>query len=562
MQKEDYASQDLGNGNGEKYAGNDDLGPNGPPAYDAVHSNDVEAGAPKSLKRALESRHMQMIAIGGAIGAGLFVGSGQALVNGGPASLVICYAIIGVLMFCTMMALGELAVMYPVNGGYYEYSVRFVDHAWGIGLGWTYAISWMLTLPFEITAASLTIQYWNTTLSPAIFISIFLVVLIVIQFFGVRGYGEVEFVLAIIKIITCIGLILLGIIINTGGVPNDPTGYIGGKYWHDPGAFANGFRGFCSVFVNAVFAYSGTELVGLAAAETKNPLKSVPKAAKQVLWRIALFYIINLLIVGLNVPYTDKQLLGSGVAASAGVDTKASPFVLAIQNAGIRVLPSIINAVVLISSLSVANSCVYASTRVLQALCMTGNGPKFMAYVDSQGRPLGPVIAQMLFGFIAYIQLASTGLTVFNWLLSIGSLSATLMYWSINLAHIRFRRAIKVQGKTLDILPWKSPSGVAGSYVGVFLASLSLVAVFYSALYDASGDPPNVYDFFESYLSAFICLFFFIAFKIYYREWWLGFDLRSVDLDKGKRFEGMEDLPPPETTDHLPAWKRAYRAVF
>jgi yeast amino acid transporter len=322
---------------------------------------------------------------------------------------------------------------------------------------------------------------------------------------GLRIPAAVEFVLAIIKIVTCIGLIILGIIINTGGVPNDPTGYIGGKYWHNPGAFANGFKGFCAVFVNAVqiqdpvllfiprltlvqvFAYSGTELVGLAAAETKNPRKSLPKAAKQVLWRVALFYIINLLIVGLNVPYTDPQLLGSGTSADAvGVDSKASPFVLAIQNAGIKVLPSIINAVVLISSLSVANSCTYASTRTLQALALSGAAPKFMAYVDNQGRPLGPVILQMLFGFIAYIQLASSGLKVFNWLLAIGSLSATLMYFSINLAHIRFRHAFKVQGRSTYDIPWKSPLGIVGSIVGAVLAFVCLAAVFYSALYVSS----------------------------------------------------------------------------
>ena len=203
-----------------------------------------------------------------------------------------------------------------------------------------------------------------------------------------------------------------------------------------------------------------------------------------MLWRVALFYIINLLIVGLNVPYNNPQLLGSGTSAdAAGVDTKASPFVLAIQNAGIKVLPSIINAVVLISSLSVANSCIYASTRTVQALAMTGYAPKFMAYIDKQGRPVGPVILQLLFGVIAYIQLASTGLTVFNWLLSIGSLSATLMYFSINLAHFRFRQAFKVQGRSTDEIPWMSPLGTAGSIVGVILASICLVAVFYSALF-------------------------------------------------------------------------------
>ena len=233
-----------------------------------------------------------------------------------------------------------------------------------------------------------------------------------------------------------------------------------------------------------VFAYSGTELVGLAAAEAANPRKSLPKAAKQVFTRITLFYVINLLVVGLNVPYNNPQLLGSGSTADAvGVDTKASPFVLSIQDANIAVLPSIINSVVLISTLSVANSCTYASTRTLQALALTGRAPKFFVYVDKAGRPLWCVVAQVLIGFIAYIQLASSGITVFNWLLAIGSLAATLMYLSINVAHIRFRMAMKAQGRSMDEIPWKSPIGVWGSGLGTFLAALCLVAVFYSALY-------------------------------------------------------------------------------
>lgn len=171
------------------------------------------------------------------------------------------------------------------------------------------------------------------------------------------------------------------------------------------------------------------------------------------------------------------------MADAAGVDTKASPFVLSIQNAGIKVLPSIINTVVLISSLSIANSCTYASTRTMQALAMTGYAPKFMAYVDKQSRSLGLVILQMLVGFIAYIQLASSGLTVFNWLLSIGSLSATLMYFIINLAHFWFRQAFKVQVRSTDDIPWKSPLGISSSIVGVILAFICLTAVLYLSLF-------------------------------------------------------------------------------
>jgi amino acid transporter len=169
------------------------------------------------------------------------------------------------------------------------------------------------------------------------------------------------------KIIACIGFMLLGIIIDTGGVPTDTRGYIGGKYWHSPyTAFLNGFHGFCTVFVTASFAYTGTELTGLAAAETANPRKEIPRASKQVVWRIGIFYIVNLLLIGLIVPEN------SPLYSRGGAESRGSPFVIAIELAGIKALPSIFNAVILISVMSVANSCTFGSTRTIQALAANG----------------------------------------------------------------------------------------------------------------------------------------------------------------------------------------------
>uniref|UniRef100_A0A8H7N8A4 Amino acid permease/ SLC12A domain-containing protein n=1 Tax=Bionectria ochroleuca TaxID=29856 RepID=A0A8H7N8A4_BIOOC len=293
------------------------------------HSEPTTGGV---LQRDLKNRHMQMIAIGGAIGAGLFVGSGGALHKGGPASLVIGYTIIGAMLLMVTYALAEMAVLYPVNGAFYTYFVRFVDPSWGFAMGWQYAIAWLTVLPFELIAASLTIEFWRDDINMGVWVGVFMAALIIVQFFGVRGYGEVEFVLSLIKILACIGFMILGIVINCGGAGD--KGYIGGKYWVEPGAFRNGFTGFCSVFVVAAFAFGGTEMVGLAAAESATPRKSIPQASKQVFFRIALFYIVNLFILGLILPSDDTRLLGS-----SGANTKASPFVLAIQDAGIKVLP-------------------------------------------------------------------------------------------------------------------------------------------------------------------------------------------------------------------------------
>jgi yeast amino acid transporter len=176
----------------------------------------------------------------------LFVGSGGALRTGGPASLLIGFGIVGCMLLCTMQALGELAVMFPVNGAFYTYIVRFVDQSWGFAVGWDYAIGWLTVLPFELTAASITIEFWRTDIHVSVWITVFLVFLILVQIFGVRGYGEVEFFLSMIKIIACLGFIIFGIITNCGGIPSDDRGYIGGRYWRDPGAFNNGFHGFCT----------------------------------------------------------------------------------------------------------------------------------------------------------------------------------------------------------------------------------------------------------------------------------------------------------------------------
>ena len=256
-----------------------------------------------------------------------------------------------------------------------------------------------------------------------------------------RGYGEVEFVLSVIKIIACIGFIIFGIVVNCGGVPSDDRGYIGGRYWRDPGAFRNGFRGFCSVFVTAAFAFGGTELVGLAAAEAEDPRRSLPKASKQVFWRIAFFYIITLLIVGLNLPSDSPDLLGA-----SGANTKASPFVLTIQYAGVQGLPSVFNAVITISVLSVANSCTYGSTRTIQALCEHGMGPRFLTYIDKQGRPIWCILLQLVFGLLAFVQLADSGSDFFDWLLSLSALSFFFVWASINLSHIRFPSGLEGSG--------------------------------------------------------------------------------------------------------------------
>ncbi|KAF3314306.1 glyceraldehyde-3-phosphate dehydrogenase 1 [Orbilia oligospora] len=379
--------------------------------YDVEAANFNVAGSP--LARKLKGRHLQMIAIGGSIGSGLFVGSGVALATGGPGALLLAYLLIGSMLYCTIHALGELSIVFPVAGSFAVYSSRFLDPAWGFAMGWNYAITWLVTIPLEVIAATLALDYWGTSIPIAVWVTLFFVIIIGLNLFGVKGYGEGEFVFSIVKVVAVISFIILGVILNIAGGPGGS--YIGGSFWHVPGAFANGFKGLCSVFANAAFSFSGTELVGMAAAETANPRKSLPKAVKQVFWRITLFYLVSLTLVGVIVPYDDPRLLGT-----SNVDARASPFVIAILNAGITVLPDIMNVVIMVAVLSVGNSAVFGASRTLVSLAEQGQAPKVFAYIDRKGRPMAGIALAAVFGLLSYIGIASPKIQnyIFKWLLA------------------------------------------------------------------------------------------------------------------------------------------------
>jgi amino acid transporter len=503
------------------------------------------------LHRSLKNRHLQMIAIGGSIGTGLFVGSGSALSAGGPAALVLDFGIIGIMLFNVCMALGELSVVFPISGSFAAHSSRFLDPAWGFAMGWNYALGWLIVMPLELTAAGIVIGYWPVSINIAVWITIFLIILLIINLFGVRGYGEIEFFVSLIKVIAVIGFIILGIVLVVGGGPTHE--YIGAKYWQDPGPFADGFKGVCAVFVTAAFAFAGTELVGLAAAETANPRKTVPRATKQVFWRITIFYIVSLTLIGCLVPYNFPRLLNK----SSDYDASASPFVIAIENAGIKVLPSIFNAVILCAVLSVGNSSVYGASRTLCALAENGQAPKIFTYIDRKGRPLFAVALSMLLGFIAYINCAPVGSQVFTWLLALSGLSSFFTWGSICACHIMFRLAWKAQGHTLDELAFKAPFGIWGSCAGLVLNILCLIAQFYLAVFP-QHDSPSAEAFFEAYLAAPIIILFYVVWKIWKRPPFMR--PSTIDLVTGRRLLDTQQLIDEERAERKtwPAWKRIY----
>lgn len=349
---------------------------------------------------------------------------------------------------------------------------------------------------------------------------------------------------------------LLGIVINCGGTQD--TGYIGGQYWNDPGAFNNGFKGLCSVFVTAAFAFGGTELVGLAAAETTNPRKSLPTAIKQVFWRITLFYVIALTLVGLLVPYNDPRLVGL-----SSVDANASPFVIAIEEAGIQVLPSVMNVVVLIAVLSVGNSAVFAASRTLMAIAKLNHAPRILGYIDKKGRPLVAIGVSAVFGLLAYLIELQTQSSVFDWLMAISGLSTIFIWFSICVCHIRFRRAWAYRGRTVNSIPFVSQVGVLGSYIGVVLNMLVLVAQFWVGAFPIGWDTMSANEiaqnFFKKFMSVPFILILYIGHKVFYRTQYVK--EREMDVDTGRRNLNLPILMKQEEEQRAlwPKWKILYR---
>ncbi|KAH8788145.1 amino-acid permease inda1 [Diaporthe sp. PMI_573] len=512
-----------------------------------------DSGANITLERPMKTRHLHMISIGGSIGAGFFVGSGGALEKGGPATLLLDFAIIGVMMFNVVYALGEMAVMYPVSGGFYTLSTRFIDPSWGFAMGWNYVFQWAIVLPLELTVCGLVMRYWTPETNVGVWIAVFLIIITLIMMFGALGFAEEEFWAATLKLFAIVIFMIIALVCVLGGGPEGGRydEYQGTRTWQDPGAFRNGFRGFCAVFVTAAFSFSGTELVGLAAAESKNPIKALPGAIKQVFWRITLFYILGLMFVGLLIRSDDPQLLGAD-----GDYVSASPFVLVGQYAGLNGFDHFINTIVVISVMSIGVSGVYGGSRTLTALAQFGYAPKIFTYMDRAGRPTFSVGLILVCGLLGFINLDAQGEVVFDWLVALSGLAALFTWGSICLAHIRFRKAWAYHGHTLDEIPFRAIGGVYGSWLGLILCALVLLASFYSAICPpGKSGVGTAEEFFMAMLALPVVIVFWICGYFWKKEGWLR--TAQMDVDTGRREHDWDYINAYKArVAAFPLWRR------
>jgi len=512
------------------------------------------------LQQKMKPRHLQMIAVGGSIGTGLFVGSGSALSVGGPAGILVAWIIMGLMLVNVTQALGEMAILYPVSGGFYTLASRMLDPSFAFAMGWNYVLQWAVVLPLELTVASSTVAYWTDAVPLGAWVTIFMLLIFIASVFGTLGYAEEEFWSSCLKLFVIVLFIIIGIVCICGGGPagGDYDSYVGGRYWKDPGAFANGFKGVCSVFVTAAFSFAGTELVGLAATETPNPRQTMPSAVKNTFWRITIIFILSLTIIGLTVPYNDPRLFD-------GEGADISPFVIVMDKARIPGINHLINLTICVSVLSIGLSCVYAGSRTLTALAETNYAPRCFTYVDKAGRPLWSVVAILAFGPLAYINIANVGDAVFSWLLALSGLSTLFTWLSICVTHIRFRKAWKVQGHSVEELPFTAIGGVYGSWCGAILIVLVLIAQFYIAIWPIGGTASAgaaVESFFLVYLALPILLLFWIIGYVWKRT--LPRKAHEIDLDTGRKsWLTVEDMRAYRAERRkAPLYIRVYRTLF
>ncbi|KIK04264.1 hypothetical protein K443DRAFT_424867 [Laccaria amethystina LaAM-08-1] len=422
---------------------------------ESVRSNELDSD--HKLVRQLKNRHIAMISIGGVIGTGLFLGTGTALHNGGPIGLLLGYITMGTICYSVMVSLGEMIAYLPIPGGHIKMAERFVDPALSFTMGWNYWYNWAIILPAELSAASVLIGFWNDKINPAVWITVCMIVVIVINMLGAGAYGEAEFVFASIKVITITGLIILGIVLDLGGGPDHDR--LGFRYWKNPGPFvqyqgiqgAKGrFLGWWAVLTQAAFSFIGTEIVAIAAGEAKNPRRNLPKAIKRVYIRILLFYILGTTIIGLLVPSNSSGLaLSGGTAAS-------SPFVIAIKRSGIKALPSIINACLLTSAWSAASSDLYTSSRALYGLANSGNAPKIFLKASANGLPYVSVAFNAMFALLAYMGIKTGSGKVFGWFANLTAVAGLMTWFGISLTYLRFYKGMKAQGIDRTRLPFYS----------------------------------------------------------------------------------------------------------
>ncbi|HAB0008171.1 TPA_asm: gamma-aminobutyrate permease [Listeria monocytogenes] len=460
------------------------------------------------IRRDLKTRHLSMIAIGGSIGTGLFLASGNAIHTAGPGGALVAYVAIGIMVYFLMTSLGEMATYMPVSGSFSTYASRFVDPAFGFALGWNYWFNWAITLAVDISTAAIIVQFWLPNTPAWLWSAIFLILIFGLNALSVKAYGESEYWFSIIKVATVIIFLIVGVLTIVGILGGEVIGF--SNFTAGDAPFKGGFFAILGTFLIAGFSFQGTEMVGIAAGESATPETSVPKAIKQVFWRILLFYIFAIFIIGMIIPYTNPNLL-----SAEATDVAISPFTLVLEKAGLAFAASVMNAVILTSVLSAGNSGLYASTRMLWAMARDKKAPKFLGKVNRRGIPMAALIVTTIVGAMTFITtLTENGTVIYTWLLSASGLTGFIAWVGIAISHYRFRKAFIKQGHDLSELKYKAKFFPFGPILALILCILVIVGQDYAAFLKPEFTNPAWWQKIGiSYIGLPIFLVFWLSFK-------------------------------------------------
>ncbi|HHC4606194.1 TPA: phenylalanine transporter [Klebsiella pneumoniae] len=428
---------------------------------DASTSSETVTESGPTLHRGLQNRHIQLIALGGAIGTGLFLGIGPAIQMAGPAVLL-GYAVAGIVAFLIMRQLGEMVVEEPVSGSFAHFAYKYWGPFAGFLSGWNYWVMFVLVGMAELTAAGIYMQYWLPDVPTWVWAAAFFIIINAVNLVNVRLYGEAEFWFALIKVLAIIGMIAFGLWMLFGGHGGSKAGF--DNLWKHGGFLATGWHGIILSLAVIMFSFGGLELIGITAAEAQNPEKSIPKAVNQVVYRILLFYIGSLVVLLALYPWVE-------------IKSDSSPFVMIFHNLDSNLVASALNFVILVASLSVYNSGVYSNSRMLFGLSVQGNAPKFLARVSKRGVPVNSLL---LSGIITSL------VVVLNYLLpheALGLLMALvvatlLLNWiMICMAHLKFRAAQRRKGRESKFKALLAPASnyFCIAFLGLILALMCTI---------------------------------------------------------------------------------------
>lgn len=417
------------------------------------------------LRRSLRQRHLTMIAIGGSIGTALFLSTGYALNQGGPGGIVLAYFIVAVLVFFVIMGLGEMATWLPCAGSFQTFTSKLVNPAFGFAVGWSYWFSWAVTVGIEIVASALIMKFWFPNVPGWIWSTIFIFIVLGLNLLSARAYGEAEFWFASIKVIAVVVFLIVGIALMAGALGGHTAVGFTNFSQAVGGIFPHGMGAVIGVTFTAVFCFLGTEIVSIAAGEGANPEIAVPKAVKTVFIRVVIFYIGATFMVAALIPWQEGTL-------------DVSPFTFTFTKIGVPAAATIMNVVVLTSTMSCANSGLYASSRMLFSMAREGKAPALFGRVNQRGVPVPALLMTGAMGGFAFLTAFLPSDKVYLLLVAAASLAVLFAWIGAAWSHFNFRKYMAKEGK-LDEIKFKAPLYPAGPIIAIIMCIGVIIGQFF-----------------------------------------------------------------------------------